>query len=152
MNTFKTVGGAAAVALLLAFAGTSNAAEELVVTTNTMTKAKMAEFALDVMTEGSAAAIQFNIALPKGVKASQVDLSKCMADLPKTHQGECSVARGQIVGIAYNDEGVTLPAGMVSIGKIQIAGSPHRGADLKVLNFVVSTYDAKELPTTSTIR
>lgn len=129
------------------------AAEELVITTGAAAKATGAGvIALDIMTEGNAAAIQFNIALPKGVLPEQVDLSQCVADLPKTHVGQCSVAKGQIIGIAYNDDGVSLPAGLVPVGKIRLKGSSIAKANLKVLNFVVSTSDAKELSATTVIQ
>lgn len=138
--------------LLLASASGAFAAEELIITTSSAKTAASQTFAVDIMTEGSAAAIQFNVALPKGIEASQVDLSQCMADLPKTHRGECNVAKGQVIGIAYNDEGVTLPSGLVSIGKIRINGPTHaRAGNLKVVSFVASTFDAKELPVNSTI-
>lgn len=140
-------------ALLLVAANSAFAAEELVITTSATAKAKAGVVvALDMMTEGNTAAIQFNIALPKGITAEQVDLSQCVTDLPKTHRGECNVAKGQIIGIAYNDEGVTLPAGLVSIGKIRFNGKMSARANLKVLNFVASTSDAKELSTATTVQ
>lgn len=140
------------VALMMFVANGAFAAEELVLTTNAAAKGKAGAIALDIMTEGNAAAIQFNIALPKGISPEQVDLSQCMADLPKTHRGECNVAKGQIIGVAYNDEGVTLPEGLVSIGKIHLKGGSVAKANLRVLNFVVSTYDAKELSTKITVQ
>ena len=66
--------------------------------------------------------------------AEQVDLSRCTADLPKHFEGKCSVARGQIIGIAYNDEGKTLPAGIVSVGKIGFKGKVNSKMKLKVVN------------------
>lgn len=134
---------------LLVNAPVTMAAEELVVTS--LAKSANAAVAIDIVTEGSATAIQFNIALPKGVIAEQVDLSRCTADLPKHFEGKCSVARGQIIGIAYNDEGKTLPAGIVSVGKIGFKGKVNSKMKLKVVNFVVSDAQAKELPVATRI-
>lgn len=158
MNTRKVllacVGGMMALAM-----NHSHAAEELVVTALPMAKMNKDVISIDVATQGETVAIQFNIELPKGVDASQVNLSRCMADLPKTHQGECSVAKGQIIGIAYNDDGIALPAGLVSIGKVEInAGMSarakqnfSRSQNMRVAKFVAASADGTELNTSSTV-
>lgn len=129
----------------------ANAAEteELVLTS--VAKSANGAFSIDVVTGGTATALQFNIALPKNVKPGDVDLSRCMADLPKHFEGHCNVAKGQIIGIAYNDEGVALPAGIVSVGQIGFKGKANSSRQLKVLKFVMSDVNATELPVSSTI-
>lgn len=125
-------------------------AEELIVTS--VAKAAGSAFSVDVATDGAAVALQFNIDLPKGVKADQVDLSRCVADLPKTHQGQCSVAKGQIIGIVYNDQNVALPSGVVPIGRIAINNSVvSKRAKLTVAYFEVNDASAKELVATSRV-
>ena len=139
--------------LMFAVANHAIAADELVVAS--IAKAGKSVVSLDILTEGSAVAIQFNIDLPKGIDASQVDLSNCMADLPKTHKGQCNVAKGQIIGIAYNDDGVALPAGLVSIGHVAIntkfGAARARAGTFKVATFVAANIEGKELPTRSTV-
>ena len=123
-------------------------ADELVVTAGSAKKGS--SIALDLVTEGSTVAFQFNIALPKGIEPSQVDLSRCVADLPKTHSGLCSVAKGQIIGLVYNDQNMALPKGIVSVGQINLKGGISR-SELTVTDFVASDAAAKALPAKTSI-
>jgi hypothetical protein len=129
---------------LLFGASSMVSAEELVVTAGAAKKGG-STIALDLVTEGSTVAFQFNIPLPKGIEASQVDLSRCVADLPKTHSGQCNVAKGQIIGLVYNDQNVALPKGIVSVGQIGLKGNIARGG-ITVSNFVANDASARELP------
>ncbi len=147
--SFNKFAAVAASGLLMFGAAQLSHAEELLVTS--VAKAKGSVFSVDVMTEGAAVALQFNIALPKGVLPEQVDLSKCVADLPKSHKGQCSVAKGQIIGIVYNDQNVALPAGVVSIGKIGLNNGAAKSAKLSVAYFEVNDASARELPVSSRV-
>lgn len=137
------------VGALLFGASSMASADELLVTAGTAKKG--GNIALDIMTEGSTVAFQFNILLPKGVDGSQVDLSRCVADLPKTHSGQCNVANGQIIGLVYNDQNVALPQGMVSIGQIGINSALSSKTGLTVSNFVVNDSAARELPAKASV-
>lgn len=123
-------------------------ADELVVTAGAAKKG--GSVALDLVTEGATVAFQFNLQLPKGVDASQVDLSRCVADLPKSHSGQCNVAKGQIIGLVYNDQNIALPKGIVSIGQIGLKGGLVRGG-LTVSDFVASDASAKAVPVKTSI-
>ena len=122
----------------------SVSAGQLVVT-NGMAKKGAQSMALDFATDGNATALQFEIALPKGISADQVDLSACTADLPKTHGGACNVAKGKIIGLVFSDSNEVLPAGVVSIGRISINGSNGKAAALEVTKFLVSDAQANQL-------
>ena len=148
MKTSKLIAIVASGALLVGMSYKASA-EELIVTS--VAKAKGSVFSVDVVTDGAAVALQFNIRLPKGVSPDQVDLTKCVADLPKSHSGQCAVAKGQIIGLVYNDQNVPLPAGVVSIGKIGLNNSGAAKSKLSVAYFEVNDAAARELPVTSRV-
>lgn len=139
-------------AIALSVASFTVHADELILTANSMTKSKVSQqqFAIDFVTEGNAVAFQFNITLPKGVDASKVDLSSCVADLPKTHAGQCNVAKGQIIGMVYNETTTAFPAGVVPVGKIRINGmTKHaRAGGVQIAQFLVSDSNAKPIDAT----
>lgn len=127
----------------------SATAEELVVTS---AKSKSGNsIAIDLITEGSAVAFQFNIPLPKGVAEKDVDLSNCVADLPSTHSGQCSVAKGQVIGLVYNDANVALPAGLVSVGRIGINSPASARGKLSVAYFEVNDSAGRALPVKTSV-
>ncbi|MEZ5463864.1 MAG: hypothetical protein R3F22_01295 [Lysobacteraceae bacterium] len=134
------IGAAIAGALMIS----SVSAGQLVVT-NGAAKKGAQSMALDFATDGNATALQFEISLPKGVSADQVDLSACTADLPKTHGGACNVAKGKIIGLVFSDSNELLPAGVVSIGRISFRGSNAKVGAMQVTKFLVSDANANQL-------
>jgi len=118
-------------------------ANELLLTSSS-SKAGATQVSIDFVSDGQAVAFQYNIALPKGVSADQVDLRSCSADLPKQYVGECSVAKGQIIGFVVNDANVPFPAGVLPVGKIGIA-SAAKLRNLEVLKLEVVGSNAKTL-------
>lgn len=139
--------------IALASASLACSADELIVTPNVSKAGGAQVYAVDFVTSGNAVALQFNIKLPKGVDARHVDLKSCMADLPKTHTGQCNVAKGHIVGVAYNDTNVPFAAGIVPVGKlyIQSQGKSNRVGDLRVSQFLVSDKNAQAIESTAKI-
>lgn len=101
---------------------------------------------IDLVSEGNVTMMQFRIDTG-ATEASQVDLSKCTASLPKSHKGECSFAKGVVLGLIYNDEGVTLPAGVINIGKITVKSG---SAAPKVVEFLAA--DKSNAPVQGAIR
>lgn len=89
--------------------------------------------AIDYMSNGEAVAFQFNIAVPGGTDAS-VNLKSCVAALPKTHAGQCSFSKGQIIGIVYSDTNALLPKGIISVGTVSVQSKV--AGDLSVASFV----------------
>lgn len=106
-------------------------------------------FSIDFVADGEAVAFQYNIALPKGVEADQVDLKACAIDLPSQYVGQCSVAKGQIIGIVANDNNEPFPAGVLPIGKVSISGASVR--NLNVLKLEVAGADARVLPSSVSV-
>jgi hypothetical protein len=105
---------------------------------------------MDLVTEGQATAFQVRFALPKGVNS--VDTSKCLSELPSSHQGTCVYRKDQneVVAIVYNLTNEALPAGIIAIGSLDLAGNMGGGQKLAVKEFLVS--DAKAKPITATPR
>lgn len=128
-------------------------ADELIVTPSASKAGAARVYAVDFVTAGNAVALQFNIKLPKGIDAKDIDLKSCVADLPSTHTGQCNVAKGHIVGVAYNDTNVPFAAGIVPVGKIYIQsqGKSVRVGDLRVSQFLVSDKNAQAIESTAKI-
>lgn len=88
--------------------------------------------ALDYVSDGKSAAFDFRIDIPGG-EAAKVDLSKCAVSLPKSHAGACNFAKGQVIGIVYNDTNEPFPAGVHKLGVIYVSTSAEGAA--KVARF-----------------
>lgn len=88
--------------------------------------------ALDYVSNGDAVAFDFRIDVPGGAEAT-VDLKSCVVSLPKSHAGQCSFAKGQIIGIVYSDSNERLPKGIISIGKVSVQSAA--AGDLSVAHF-----------------
>jgi hypothetical protein len=85
-------------------------------------KAKSSEaLAFDYVSEGSAVAFDFKVKVD-ATDASQIDLSKCVAGLPKSHTGQCSFAKGMVIVMVYNDTNEALPKGVLNIGSVSVRG------------------------------
>lgn len=132
MKKFLLVGALLAV-------GSAAQADELLVTSSAAGRAQAV--GVDYVSSGSAVAFDFKIAVPGGEKA-KVDLSKCMADLPKTHVGQCSFVKGMVIGLAYSDSNAPLPAGVFKVGSIGIQGASGKP---EVSYFLAADKDANKV-------
>jgi hypothetical protein len=107
-------------ACFVAIASSSALANDLLLTTGEGKSGTVTS--IDLVSDGTATMLQFNIAT--GSDAKSVDLTNCIASLPKSHKGECSInSNGEVLGLVYNDEGVSLPKGVINIGKLSVRGS-----------------------------
>mgnify|MGYP000157880257 CR=1 FL=1 len=88
--------------------------------------------AIDYVSNGDAVAFEFRINVPGG-EAASVNLKSCVASLPKSHAGQCSFAKGQVIGIVYSDTNERLPKGIISVGKISVQSKVE--GDLSVASF-----------------
>lgn len=115
-------------------------ADELLVTS--AGKGGAQAIAVDYVSSGQAVAFDFRIQVPGGEKA-KVDLSGCMAGLPKSHTGQCSFVNGMVIGFAYNDTNEALPAGVFKVGTVRVsstvAGKPE------VVHFLAADRDANKI-------
>jgi hypothetical protein len=115
MKTIKlAVMGAA---LSLGFAGTVSASDTLILTGEKAGNGTAV--ALDFSSSGNATAVEFRIAVAEG-ESAKVNLRNCLQSLPKTHGGQCTFAKGQVIGLVFSDSNELLPAGMLSFGSVGI--------------------------------
>lgn len=98
--------------------------------------------ALDYVSDGKAAAFDFKISIPGGEEA-KVDLSQCAKALPKTHTGACSFAKGQVIGLIYNDTNEPMPAGVHKLGTIYVS-TKAEGVP-KVTHFLAADASAQKI-------
>lgn len=98
--------------------------------------------ALDVATGGESVALEMNITIPAGAK---VDLTSCVAQLPKSHGGVCNYVNGKVILLVFSDSNEPLPAGVVSIGTVKIVGGDASG--ISVTKFEAFNRDAVSLAT-----
>ncbi len=131
------------VAALLAFSGAAMA-DQLLVTESA--KGASRAVGLDYVSSGNAVAFDFRIAVPGG-ESARVDLSKCMADLPKSHVGQCSFVKGMVVGLVYNDSNLPLPKGTLRVGSISINTASADKAS--VIHFLAADKDANKIESTT---
>lgn len=103
----------------LAVAGTSSVlAADLIVTHSAGKRGMIAS--IDLSTEGNASAFEFRLSIPKGVKT---DVSKCVAEVPKSHQAQCVAKEGEIHGMVWSNSNEKLPSGIVSVGTVSFGGA-----------------------------
>jgi hypothetical protein len=101
---------------------------------------------IDLSSSGTATMLQFNIDVG-AADAKALDLSACLAALPKTHKGECTFNGTEVVGLVYNDEGVALPKGVVNIGRITVNGN----SELTVKQFLAADKNNNHVEGTSKV-
>lgn len=110
-----------ALGLLLA-PGIALSAGNQVVLTDGGAKSGLRTVALDLAVQPEATAFEFSIRLPKGVQ--KVDTTRCLADLPSSHQGKCVYRKdvGDVFVIAFSPTNARLGGEIVSLGTIAVSG------------------------------
>ena len=83
-----------------------------------MSKSAGGSVALDIQTDGEVTAMNFLVALPKGLKGLNID--NCLSGLPSTHTGQCKASKDgrKVAVVVYSVSNKPLPAGLVSLGEI----------------------------------
>ena len=137
----KTIIG---LSMALGLAGIASA-ENTVVVTHGAAKGGAASAALDFQSDGEARAFQFLLQLPKG--ASNVNTSKCLADLPKSHSGKCAASKdgSKVAVVVFSAANAALPVGIHSLGEISYRAPG--GGQLNLDKMMVAGSDgSKSLP------
>jgi hypothetical protein len=116
-------------------AGSAQAAE-LVVSTETA-KGGGSVVAFDATSNGEVVGINFKLVVP-GLNEKSVNLSRCVADLPKNWTGGCSALKGGIYVIAYSEDLKPMPPGVFSIGSVSFSALAKDGAKPTIDEFYVS--------------
>lgn len=104
-------------ALGLATVASGAIAAEKIILTGEASKSGRNFVSLDLDSDGTAAGFSFVVDLPSD--ASNIDIKGCLADLPKSHTGECRVVKGnRLAVIAFSMQNALLSPGVVSLGNI----------------------------------
>lgn len=101
--------------------------------------------AIDYVSSGDATSFVFKINVPGGADAV-VNLKSCVAALPKSHAGQCSFAKGQIIGLVYSDTNENLPKGIISVGSVSVQSKV--AGDLSVAEFTAVNKDGISVEST----
>lgn len=128
----------ALVAASLLFGASSALAANEVIVADGGDKAKSA-FSLDIVSDGKASGFQFSIPVDLSARGAQksLDLSRCLSDLPKTHQGKCvyRAKKQDVLVIVYSLDNKLLPEGIVGLGTVQIPGVNAKSSPVKDVIF-----------------
>lgn len=115
-------------------AGTASSAELLL---NDVSGKAGRIIGLDAVFDGKAVGFQANLKIADTSKVN-LDLSNCLAKLPKTHVGSCKInSSGEVVVLVYSANNTPLGEGLVSIGQIGLKSSNIKSA-ISVQEFLVS--------------
>ncbi len=103
-------------AVLLA-AGTASAGQLVVTPASSAAKSGRVSVALDIVTEGNVSGFNFFVRTGE-LSEGSVDLSKCVADLPKGFTGHCSQRKDGVGVIGYAVGRETFASGLISVGSL----------------------------------
>jgi hypothetical protein len=134
--------------LALTLCASSVFANQFVLTTSETSSGKGASsqsFALDLLSNGDGTTLVVKVAIPDADKAS-VDLSACGRGLPQSFEARCSLAKGNVIMLVYNDVNALLPKGTVSLGTFNVKYSDGVARKFSVASTEVVSPSAKEIP------
>lgn len=133
---------AASVGLMLSFS--AGAAELLVTKAASQSKAGGTRVALDLVTDGDVSG--FNFFLRTGdLGAGKVDLSGCVAELPKSFGGECRASKDGVYVFAMANARTTLPAGVTAIGSVVLPSSLAKSSSYAIEELEIADVDGKSI-------
>jgi len=133
-------------ALVLACASAN--ANQFVLTNGDVSKGGKQNFALDFVSNGDGTTLVVKVGIPDTDKAT-VDLSGCGKGLPKGFNGQCNVARGQLIMLVTSEVDALLPKGQISLGLFSISYSDGKARQLAITSTEVASPKAEELPSSS---
>jgi hypothetical protein len=123
-------------------------AELLVTQSDSASKSGSVAVTLDLASAGDVSGFQFILRSSEQMKLGSVDISKCLADLPKEFSGEC---RQNVDGIYFSAlaTGTTvLPSGVISLGSLRLPASLAKGVltvdQLEMINAAAEVISAQE--------
>lgn len=113
MKLFRNTILTASLALI---AGTAVASDKVLLTSEA-SKSGRNFVSLDLTSDGNTNAFSFVVDLPADAK--NINVEGCLAELPKSHKGECRVVKGnRLAVIAFSLQNASLEPGVVSLGSI----------------------------------
>ncbi len=105
-------------------------------------------FALDFVSNGDGTTLVVKVGIPDTEKAV-VDLKGCGKGLPKGFDGQCNVARGELIVLVTSEVDALLPKGQVSLGVFSVKYSDGKARPLVITSMEVASPKGEELPTSS---
>lgn len=102
---------------------------ELVVTqADSASKSGRLSISLDLASDGDVTGFQFILRSSEQMKPGSVDVSKCLADLPKGFTGGCQQNVDGIYVSAMSADASALASGVVSVGSLSVPAELAKGA------------------------
>jgi len=83
---------------------------------------------VDFESNGDVSAFQFLLTLPEDAK--NINLSKCLDALPKTHTGMCQARDNRVAVVIYSFQNDAIPSGLQSVGKVTFQSTSNRKPEL----------------------
>lgn len=133
-------------ALVIACASAN--ANQFVLTNGDVSKGGKQNFALDFVSGGDGTVLVVKVGIPDTEKAA-VDLSSCGKGLPKGFNGQCNVARGELIVLVTSEVDALLPKGQISLGVFSVSYSDGKARSLAITSTEVASPKGEQLPTSS---
>lgn len=134
-------------ALVLACASAS--ANQFILTKgDTSAKGGNQSFALDFVSNGDGTTLVVKVGIPDTDKAV-VNMKGCGKGLPAGFQGQCNVARGELIVLVTHETDALLPKGQVSLGVFSVSYSDGKARPLAITSTEVASPNGDDLPTSS---
>lgn len=107
-------------------------------------KSTAGAMALDLVTDGNVTAFEFTVSA-NGAKS--VDTSKCLSELPKSHQGTCvfRAKTNDVIVIAFSPTNAVLPSGVVGLGSLNLPAASAAKVGVRADNVVFAGADGREI-------
>lgn len=135
-------------ALVLAFAS-ANANQFVMTNGDASAKGNKQNFALDFVSNGDGTTLVVKVKIPDTDKAV-VDLKGCGKGLPAGFDGQCNVARGELIVLVTSEVDALLPKGQVSLGVFSVSYTDGKARQLEISSTEVASPKGEDLPTSST--
>lgn len=134
----------------LVLASASASANQFVLT-NSEVKGAQQSFALDLVSNGDGTTLVVKVGIPDSEKAV-VNLNGCGKGLPKGFNGQCAVAKGNLIVLVTSEVDALLPKGRVSLGIFSVSYADGKARQLSITSTEVASPKAEELSSTSAVQ
>lgn len=137
------------IAGLLSIACASANANNFVLTTgDSLKNSGKQSFALDFVSSGNGTTLVVKVAIPD-TELAKVDLSGCGKGLPTGFNGQCAVAKGNLIMLVTHGSDALLPSGAISLGVFSVEYSDGKARKLSISSTEVASPQSEEMPSTS---
>lgn len=146
----KGIGKIGLLAVMLAGSVGSAFGAEVLVTAGGAEKSGVSRVALDIVTEGNVSG--FNFFVRTGELKGAVNVSNCVADLPKGFSGSCQAAKDGVYVFAMADGKAVLPSGVTAVGSIALpSGLAKAQRTISIEQLEFADVDGKSIAVTAQV-